>query len=249
METIEQIKVAIGKMFSDAKSVSGYGSSATRSNSMNEFSDLMESSPVSNLAEVIGRIVEKLTDADPKVITEKPSWFAKFTGKSFESNVRYQMSRKELDDLLTDAEKIADKVRLTLNAIENILADHFAERERLEVYIKAGKEFLSENPSAGLPAGSEITFDNTHERFARKITNLETLLSSHIMSIGQLNLTKAQAIDMIDRFHETQAILVPVWRQHTLALLTTKNMNPEMVEQATRSHQALIKSLSKTLTH
>lgn len=43
-------------------------------------------------------------------------------------------------------------------------------------------------------------------------------------------------MDMLDRFTETSSVLVPVWRQHTLALITTKSMSPSMVAEASKEH-------------
>lgn len=66
----------------------------------------------------------------------------------------------------------------------------------------------------------------------------------------QMKLARAQAVDMLDRFTETVSVLVPVWRQNTLALITTKNMSPELIASATRAHQELMRNLSSSLdTH
>jgi RecA/RadA recombinase len=67
------------------------------------------------------------------------------------------------------------------------------------------------------------------------------------MSVTQMMLTRAQAVDMLDRFTETSSVLVPVWRQHTLALISTKSMSPSMVAEASKAHQALMRSLSQSL--
>jgi len=67
------------------------------------------------------------------------------------------------------------------------------------------------------------------------------------MSLLQMKLTKAQALDMQDRFNETISVLVPVWRQHTLALITNGKMSPAMVAEATKAHSALMKSLADSL--
>ena len=246
-QEIENIKSTIVALFADAKSVSEFGVVKERSNSLNEVSDLMESSPVTALADQIRQVVAKLADADPHKISEKPSWLDKFLGKSLEAKVRYQVARGELDELLKQTGVIAGHVKNTISAIELMLIDLNDEVLRLEAHIQAGREFLKENPSAGLPVAGSINFDNTRERFGRKLANLETLVTSHVMSIEQMKLTKAHGVDMLDRFQETCTILVPVWRQHTLALVSSKNMNPEMIERATKAHEALIKSLSQAM--
>ena len=62
-----------------------------------------------------------------------------------------------------------------------------------------------------------------------------------------MKLTRAQAIDMLDRVNETVDVLVPVWRQHSLTLITTKHMSPSLVAEASRAHKALMASLSSSL--
>lgn len=246
-QEIAQIKSHIATLFNDAKSVSEFGVSQERSHAINAVSDLMESSPVSALADHIRQVVTKLADADPHKISEKPSWLDKFLGKSLEAKVRYQVARGELDELLSKTAQIAEHVKNTVSAIELMLIDLRDEQLRLEAHIQAGREFLEENPTAGLPVSGALNYDNTRERFGRKLANLETLVTSHVMSIEQMKLTKAHGVDMIDRFQETCTILVPVWRQHTLALVSSKNMNPDMIERATKAHEALIKSLSQAM--
>lgn len=243
--TVTELKTAvIPQLFADSSLIGEYAGSDSRTDSMNEFADLMEGSPVSKLAAKIGEIVTKLTDADPKQITEKPTWLEKITGKNIETHVRYQLARKELDDLIQEAVVLAKSVRETLKALEKMMSEHQAEVNKLEMYIAAGREFLSENSEIGIPQKGSLDFDNPRERFERKLTNLATLLTSHSMSVAQMKLTRAQSVDMIDRFNETHTVLVPVWRQHSLSLLTTKNMNPAMVAEATKAHSALMKSLA-----
>ncbi|EBM5912961.1 protein KlaA, partial [Salmonella enterica] len=50
-----------------------------------------------------------------------------------------------------------------------------------------------------------------------------------------------------DRFNETIKVLVPVWRQHTLSLLSVNNTDPTIVRKANQAHEALLKSLRQNL--
>jgi len=244
----QEIKAGeLPKVFSDTSLISSYGSAGAGNKALTAYSDLMEGSPVTKLAEKIGEIVTKLADADPQRLAKKPTWVERFTGKTVETHVRYQVARKQLDELLVQAEGIAQRVRDTLTALEALLANHREEVERLTAHIQAGRDYLNENPDAGKPAQGSLEFDNPRERFARKLANLATLLASHEMSVTQMKLTRAQAVDMLDRFNETGSVLVPVWRQHTLALLTSKSMNPAMVAEATKAHQALMRSLAQSM--
>lgn len=246
--TAEDVKATeVPKVFGDTSLIGSYGSTEAGSKAMTAYSDLMEGSPVTRLAEKIGEIVAKLADADPRRVAKKPTWVERFTGQNVETHVRYQVARKQLDELLLDAESIAQRVRDTLTALDALLTSYRDEVQHLTAHIQAGRDYLNENPDAGKPAPGSLEFDNPRERFARKLANLATLQASHEMSVTQMKLTRAQAVDMLDRFHETVAVLVPVWRQHTLALLTSKSMNPSMVAEATKAHQALMRSLAQSM--
>lgn len=230
-------------LFRNPTALGEYGSDKLNAHALHEFSNLMEGGAVSALAGKIREIVEKLSDADPKRIAQKPSWFERLLGREIEHQVRYQVARKVLDELLDEAQGVAQRVRDTLRALDGLLATHAAEADRLRAYIQAGREFLDENPQTGIAVAGALEFDRPRERLARKLTNLATLLSSHEMSVTQMKLTRAHAVDMLDRFSETESVLVPVWRQHTLALITTKSVNPAMVTEATKAHHALMHSL------
>lgn len=250
VETVERLKAEVlPAIFSSPARIGSYGAAEGEGDggkdAMTELSDLLEGSPVSKLSGLMAALVEKLTDADPQKVARQPTWLEKITGKAVETHVRYQIARKQLDELLEEAEGAAQGVRDAVAAIERLAATHESEVARLELLIQAGREFLSENPDAGKPAPGLLEFDNPRERFARKLANLATLVSSHGLSLTQMKLTKASALDMLDRFEETAHVLVPVWRQHTLTLTTTKNMSPAMVAQATKAHEALMKSLGK----
>lgn len=240
-ETVVQLKSELlPDLFRNPATLGEYGPGDSNTAAMNELSNLMESGAVGALAGKIGEIVAKLGDADPQRIAQKPTWFERVLGREVERQVRYQVARKALDVMLNEAEGVAQRVRDTLRVLDGLLQSHTADAERLRTYIQAGREFLDENPQAGLVAAGSLEFDRPRERFARKLANLATLLSSHEMSVAQMKLTRAQAVDMLDRFSEITSVLVPVWRQHTLALITTKNMNPAMVKEATKAHHALM---------
>ncbi|HCT4783676.1 TPA: toxic anion resistance protein [Pseudomonas aeruginosa] len=234
-------------LFRDPSAIGEYGAVESNATALDEFSSLMERGAVTALAGKIGEIVTALGAADPQKIAQKPTWLERVLGGGLEKSVRYQVARKSLEKLLEDAEGHAQRVRDTVRALDQMLLAHAGQAERLRICIQAGREFLDENPQAGAVTAGALEFDRPRERFARKLANLATLLSSHEMSVTQMKLTRAQAVDMLDRFSETASVLVPVWRQHTLALITTKNMSPAMVEEATKAHRALMRSLSKSL--
>lgn len=230
----------------DAAAIGEYGGSGAAL-ALGEYSDLMEAGAVSALADAIGVIVSTLSAADPQQISKPVSWLDRFMGGAIERQAKYTAARKSLETQIESAEGVAQRVRDTVTVISKMIDANSAEVESLEAFIRAGREFLDENPDAGRVADGDMQFDRPRERFARKLANLATLLASHEMSVMQMKLTRANAVDMLDRFSETVSVLVPVWRQHTLSLLTAKSMDPRLVAEATKAHQALMRSLANSL--
>ncbi|QJT37109.1 protein KlaA (plasmid) [Aeromonas media] len=247
--TIDELKgKTLPSLFENTNEIGSYGpSNSFTPVSLNQFSDLMETGAVSRLAKMIGDIVASLSEADPKVLARKPSWWENLIGKHVEQQVKYQVARKNLDALLDDAKKVSLEVYKTLESLEQLISTHETDAAALKLYIDAGREYLAENPDAGVREEGVMEFDKPRERFARKLVNLATLQQSHEMSLYQMKMTRAQAIDMLDRFTETVSVLVPVWRQHTLSLITTDKMSPAMIAEATKAHGALMKSLAESL--
>lgn len=241
------IQYVLPTLMTDAKAISHYGDSAISSNAMDRYSYLMEKSAVSKLSNSISRIVKALAEADPRTIAKKPSWFSSFLGSHLEKRVRYQKARQNVEALIGEGKGFMENVYEMLHALEDLMEIHMQEVEKLKTFIEVGRHFLKEFQDETKPDDLNMVFDKPRERFARKIANLATLLASHEMSVMQMKITRAQCIDILDRFNETVNVLVPVWRQHTLSLMTTNNMDPAMVSKATQAHQALMKSLHNSL--
>ncbi|HEY8095836.1 MAG TPA: toxic anion resistance protein [Methylobacter sp.] len=212
---------------------------------LDSMSNMLEDSPVSALASRISQIIAKLREADPAQVTVKPSWIQRFLGKSTESKLLYQIARKSLDTLIQDASKDAERVERAIEALDALLRNHQNEVRVLRMSIAAGRLFMAANPDAGKPIDGELAFDNQRERFARKLTNMAALLASHEMGFTQLRLTRASAIDLLDRFQEVSRVLVPVWRQHSMALINNTKNNPEVFAAANKAHEALMTSLTQ----
>lgn len=235
------------QLFASPARLGEYGSGADSSAKINQLSDLMEGGAAAALASKIAEILRKMSDASPEQITRKPRWHERLLGRDVEMQVRYQVARTTLEQHLTEAEGHAQGVRDTVTAIDRMIDAHAEEATSLRIFIQAGREFLDENPDIGRVGEGEIEFDRPRERLARKLANLATLLASHELSVSQMKLSRAQALDMLDRFRETTTVLVPVWRQHTLTLITTKHMSPALVAEASKAHQALMASLTESL--
>ena len=242
---VAELKTAvIPQLFTKPETIGEYGRSADTSEVMAELDKLMGRSPVTRLAEAIANIVAKLSDADPEKIAKAPTWLEKFTGKSLEVHVNYEVARLDLEALLAGAAQAAQDVHTLLGALDSLIESHAHDTAALRAAIQAGREFLAEHPEVGRPNPSAMTFDNPRERFERKLANLTTLLKSHELSWAQLAMTKAQAYSHLDRFEETSAVLVPIWRQHALSHTTSRDADPALVQKAVAAHRALLQSLT-----
>jgi len=246
--TIDRLKQEVlPELFATPARISQYAEVQRSSQSIEQLSNLMESGSASALADLIAEILSRMKDASPERIARKPTWIEKLLGADVEKLVRYQTAKATLEQLLAEAQSLADKVRETVQTLDQMIDAHADQAQSLQMYIRAGREFLDENPQAGEHDGDGVQFDRPRERFERKLANLLTLLTSHELSVNQMKLSRAQAVDLLDRFQETVTVLVPVWRQHALALLTTKHMSPAMIAAASKAHQDLLASLADSL--
>lgn len=232
-------------LFTDAQAISVYGESVINAESQKRYEKLMEESAVNALSVRIERISLALRDADPKKIAKEPGWLARYTGKHLEKQARYRIARDNVESLINEGKTYLVQVKMMLNALDSLAAEYAHEINLLRVYIEAGREFLKVAPAE--PEQQEVIFDNPAERLSRKLANLATLQASHEMSLMHMKIARVQAIDIIDTFSQTINILVPVWRQHTLALITSTTMNPALTSKATEAHNALMVSLHKSL--
>lgn len=246
--TVAQLKAqTLPALFNNPATIASYGNSLISTSNIDQLSALMEAGSLAKLASSIAEILTKMADASPEKISKPPTWLERMLGGGLEKHVRYQVARKTFEQLLEQAERHACGVRKTEAGLTQLIASHASESERLKAHIQAGHEFLNEHPVMGALESGALEFDRPRERFARKLANLAALLASHELSVNQMKLSRAKAIDMLDRFGETVSVLVPVWRQHTLTLITTKNMSADMVAEASKAHQALMASLSSSL--
>ncbi|WP_407364481.1 hypothetical protein [Pseudomonas luteola] len=73
MLSVEHIKTeTLLALFLDSDAIGQYGAGIIDSASVDSYSDLMETAAVSRLAILIGQIVERLADADPRKRAKEP---------------------------------------------------------------------------------------------------------------------------------------------------------------------------------
>lgn len=246
--TVDHLKEQLlPELFRNPSRISEYGNTEGAAKNIDQLSALMQRGATGALAKQIAEILSKMADASPEKISKAPTFMDRLLGHGLEKQVRYQVARKTLDEMIATAEVHAQSVRDTVARLSQLIDSHANDVLSIRIYIQAGREYLDENPNAGASQDGAMEFDRPRERLARKLANLTALLASHELSVNQMKLTRAQAVDLLDRVSETVDVLVPVWRQHSLTLITTLHMSPSLVAEASKAHQALMQSLSRSL--
>ena len=156
------------------------------------------------------------------------------------------VSKGALEIKIAHADPVAAELEQFLANVDDVLDAFQKGTLELSAQLEAGRAYLRDNPDAGKPQGTQ-QFDNPRERFSRRLTNMATLVASHEMTEHQLRLSKAQALDMLDRYREIRDVLLPVWRQHQLAIANQKLLDPVSSSKAIRAHEAMQLAVAETL--
>nr|WP_083747150.1 hypothetical protein [Burkholderia sp. M701] len=228
-------------------SFSSWGSVSDGADAIDEVSGAIEGSPVSRLSAKLAEIVESMRTADPRILAKKPNWLSRKLGFAVEARVKYKVARKSIDEDIQEATAFEGDVRDALEKMSSMLASHRERSNTIRFHLAAGHLYLSRNPDAGRPDQAEMIFEDNRARFSRRLANLATLLTSHGMTEVQLRLGRSSGFDMLDRFVQLTQVLVPVWRQHTLSLISATHEDPELVAAASRAHDALMAGLASSV--
>ncbi|WP_454727724.1 MULTISPECIES: hypothetical protein [Cupriavidus] len=233
-------------LFADSSRIGSYAGEDGGAHVLSALSDLMEQSPVTLLHQQLGAIMAGLPAAHPQQILRKSTWLSRLLGREIETHVRYQVSRRELEQRVATAQQTAQRVETLVQAIEAAMARSAGQVAELRACVQAGREYLDEHPEAGVPTEA-VAFDRPRERFTRRLTNLAMLLQSCEGETLQLGMARASAISMLDRFTETCTVLLPVWRSNIVALLNSANLSADQIAAATRAHEELLMSLDRSV--
>ena len=238
------LKDTIPALFADPRLIADYGDEGGLSGVVaSPVQGLGEKTPVAALSDKLARMVDCMRDADPRALAAKPSWLERLTGRALEREVLHQVASQTIESLMADAEGASQAVGEQVRDLDRLLAEQEVRIRRLEVLIHAGRSYLTSNPAAGVPPEGALEFDQPRQRFERRLANLATVQAAGEITLHQLRLTRAQSLELLDRFSETVRVLVPLWRQGQRSVAGA-HVESTQVETATKAHQALKKSLA-----
>lgn len=241
-----------GIRIEDSQYVSKYGQSTIGTEAHQGVLEHLENSPIAALAGFMQKILLATKDtAQTSPTAKRKSLAARISelvfGAGLEEEIVVVQSKKVLNTNLSEAQKHADSIAKFLELASGMTGRLSAEASEIDSYVEAGRAFLADNPEVGKPQPGQMEFVNHRERFERRLSNLQTLYVSHLMSITQLKLAQAQAIDILDRFKELRDVLLPVYRQQQLASANKQFLNPEVARLAVQAHESIQSTVEQSL--
>ena len=234
--------------------VSEFGALSSLMNTHKSIEEASERTYLTALANQLSMIVDQMNLIErshaPQRVPVFKRLFLSLTGPyELEQRIQARQASMSFGEILEKAKQDAKQVKARIGLIDAMLRDHHGEVQLIRNHIAAGRLYLEHNPTAGVPNDADMTFTNARERFARRLANLSALLASHEMSFVQMKLTKAQSIDLCDRFTEVSEVLVPIWAHYQNTLKSGDQKDPEALATANKVHEALVQSLTKSVTN
>lgn len=222
----------------------GFEQRETAEQCYDSLAGLLGESLTDRLACLITELLRLLSDADPAKVINNPSWLQRITGNYLEASINYLKARQGIDALLEETETVAARLEVLLVEINKQQVQLRIETAGLRLHIAAGRLYRVRDPCSSSSQVETYGFDNTEERFARRLTNLTALLASHEMTAVQLDMAYTQTADLLARYYESSRVLVPIWREHTLTLQLNQKNTPIQGRLAQQAYHTLKNNLS-----
>ena len=237
------------RLFDDPNLINDYGQDPAAAARMAKLAEVSSGQAVSALTGKLGELVRLLQDASPQRLRRKHSWFGRFLGYDLQNAMTYMEAYKRIESLRPKLDAAASEAKKLLAVHEELLCEQAEEVKRLEVLVEAGKAYLAEHPEAGKGGSNgELVVNHPRDRFARKLTSMGTLIATQEMGLQQLQLARANIIDMIDRYHDAVDVLLPIWQNQSLLLTSAEQINPAVLAETTKAYDALTHGLSAMLS-
>lgn len=231
--------------------ISEYGSIQSFMKTHNILEQASNRTVLNSLANCITSLVAQMNHIEKSINHKSHNpikvWFMSLLGPyELEQRLKLNHSTFSFESVLRQGRSDSTRIKQQLSQIDSVLSSHSKDVSFMRCHIAAGRLFLVNMPEAGVSEEMGLSFTNVRERFERRITNLAALLASHDMSYTQMKLSKAQMLDMLDRFAEVSEVLIPIWHLYQSMRKSGDKESPETIATANRVHEALIRSLAKT---
>lgn len=118
---------------------------------------------------------------------------------------------KNLEFLLAKANQLSQKLQIEIQKSQESIDQIHQYRIEMAHYIVALDEFFNDYPQF---IKDIHPLDNFRERLSKKMTSLMTLQANNDIAIVQMQLSQQIAFTLLDRFNESQQVLIPAWQYY-----------------------------------
>lgn len=225
---------------SDTLSIGRYGSSVHSHTDVGH----KHNEAVTAVSNTITDLVRALEEADPSLALKrhKKGFLARFTGQDAVQKVAYLHAVEGIDRQLATVPARVERLEAIVRNLDTDFKALLDEQKQLKIHLIAGQAYLEGNPKAGTEGSNAYGLSSPRDRFSKRLQNLSVLLTSNGTTLHQIQLLRANSVNLIDRLHEISTVLVPSWRSHRMGLYVN-DQNYAAISEATRAHEALIESL------
>lgn len=152
-------------------------------------------------------------------------WWRWFTGVELENEMTFPAASRQIETFARDG--LADSGGLAglldhLTTEDRLLK---AELEAMEIDLQAARFLLGKAPAGA--AFQESAGAEGVERLARKLANLEALLTALQLTRAQYRVAAQHAKEMLERFEDIKTLLVPLWYQRMGFELFSQRVKPD----------------------
>lgn len=152
-------------------------------------------------------------------------WWRKFTGEELEREVSFGYTCRQIESLAAMGVKVSSHLSQLHTSLEQEHCVLGLDQQLLETDVQAGNILLSTAPAA--LAFAQALDEESIQRFARKLTNVEAVLTALQLTRSQYLVAAQHAKEMVDRFDEIRTLLVPLWYQRVGFELFSKRVNAD----------------------
>lgn len=185
------------------------------------------------LSQAVEAILQRLQQSGVILQTRRYSRWQRWLGLDLERQARQDDLYYTLDRQVKVAHQLSQQVQ---RADQGVLAqlDELTQLRLDMAHMVAAAEQFVQRP------GLDTHFQ---QRLQQKISTLLTAQLSHDLALAQLQLVRQVNLNVLDRFYETIAILIPAWQQQQLSL--QQQHVPGQLAQLNASRQQLLHTLNQ----
>ena len=198
---------------------------------------ILTKTPAKDVADLIGRAISKLRAVNLDRLLRRQGPLSRITGADLEERLRFEVAVEEVAKEMRLIAKKRAEVRRIRDALVETRGRIATEQIRLDRVIGSAKRIL---------ASAQSPDPFLRDRFERRLANLVALRVSNTMTIEQMRLAEQNLAGLLDRLHEVEHVLFPLWQRDSMAIAQSPvriRRRSELAEAYFRRRNALLETL------